>query len=326
MLYPNFLKTNSTIGICAPSAGVGHKIERLIESKKVLRNNGYKVKETASVRNNNPRSTTAKKRALELDQLILDKKVDMVMAASGGDYMLEMMEYVNFDHIKQNPKWISGMSDPTNILFSVTTMLDIATLYGTNGASLTLKNNKPQSTFLKYIKGNLITQKSYNKYQEFIETINDIKVLKHDVKWIAKKDVDVTGRLIGGCIEVIDKLIGTKFDYTNEFIEKYKEDGIIWYFDIFNMSSYDFYLTLLQFKNAGWFKYCKAVLISRVAFPRIEDKKLDYIKAADKALGNIAHINEMDFGHTTPYMTLINGAITNIKCKDNKGSISFELK
>ena len=326
MLYPKFLKTNSKIGICAPSAGVGHKLESLKESNKVLRNNGYKVKETASVRVNNPRSTSAKKRAKELDQLIVDKSVDMVIAATGGNYMLEMMEYVNFEHIKDNPKWLSGMSDPTNLLFSVTTMLDIATLYGKNGAGFSLKQDRSQSTFLKYIKGDIVSQKSFNYYQTFIETINGVKAYKQKVKWICKKDVEIEGRLIGGCVEVIDKLIGTKFDYTNQFIEKYKDDGIIWYFDIFNMSSFDFYLTLLQFKNAGWFKYCKGVLIGRVAFPKIEDKRLDYIKAADKALGSIPHILEMDLGHTDPYMILINGAIANVKCKDNKGSISFKLK
>lgn len=327
MLYPKFVKRNSKIGICAPSAGVGHKLDDLRLSNKVLRSNGYKVKETASVRVDNPRSTTARKRAKEFDELVCDKSIDLILAAAGGDYMLEMMEYVDFNHIKENPKWISGMSDPTNLLFTITTMLDIATLYGKNGAGFTFDNDRPQNTFLKYIKGDIVSQKSYSSYQCFIDTINEVKQLDKKVKWIAKQDeLNINGRLIGGCVEVIDKLIGTRFDYTNDFIERYKDDGIVWYFDIFNMSSYEFYLTLLQFKNAGWFKYCKGVLIGRVAFPRVEDKKLDYIKAADKALGSIPHICEMDIGHTVPYFTLINGAIVDVKYKNNKGSISFKLK
>ena len=64
----------------------------------------------------------------------------------------------------------------------------------------------------------------------------------------------------------------------------------------------------------------------RVCFPRVEDKKLDYIKAADKVLKDIPHICEMDIGHTAPNMTLINGALADVKYKDGKGSISFKLK
>ena len=326
MIYPKCIEKNQTIGICAPSAGVGHKIDSLLESNRVLRQKGYKVKESKSVRVDNQRSASAKQRAKELDEQVLDDKIKLVLAAAGGDYMLEMMPYVNMEHIKDNPKWYSGMSDPTNLLFTITTNLDIATLYGKNGAGFKLDSNRSQDTFFEYIKGNIIKQKSYSRYQQFIETINDEKAFRHKVKWISKKDTVINGRLIGGCLDVINKLIGTKFDKTNEFIDRYKDDGIVWYFDIFSMSSYDFYLTLLQLKNAGWFRHCKGVLIGRVAFERVDDPKLDYIKAADKALGSIAHICEMDLGHTDPGMILINGAMTSVTCKNGKGSIEFKLK
>ena len=325
MIYPEFIKEKNTIGICAPSAGVGKKLDSFIISKKVLRSKGYRVIETKSVRKNSERGGTYKQRARELDQLVLNKKVKLVLAAAGGDYMLEMMDEVDFDHIKDNPKWYCGMSDPTNLLFTITTNLDIATFYGRN-ASFSLENNRSQNEFFKIITGHMIKQKSYNRYQTFLETINDITTLDHEVNWISDKPQKIEGRLIGGCIEVISKLIGTKFDKTNEFIDKYANDGIVWYFDIFNMSSYDFYLTLIQFKNAGWFRNCKGVLIGRVAFENIMDKKLDYIKAANKVLKDIPHICEMDIGHTKPSMTLINGAIINVEYKDNKGSISFKLQ
>ena len=326
MKYPQFLQDNDLIGICAPSAGAGNKLESFEESNEVLKSHGYRIKETASVRNDNVRSTTARKRAKELDELITDTEVKAVLCAKGGDFMLEMMPYVDFESIRNNPKWLCGASDPTNLLFTVTTGLDIATIYGRNGAGFTFDNNRSQETFLNYIKGNIVKQKSYSRYQDFVETINDETSFKHKVRWISKEDVLVEGRMIGGCLDVIAKLIGSKFDYTNDFIDRYKDDGIIWYFDVFSMSAYDFYLTLLQLKNAGWFRYCKAVLIGRVAFPRVDDLKLDYIKAADKALGKITHICEMDIGHTVPSMTIINGALSRVKCADGKGYIEFELK
>ncbi|MBQ6334125.1 MAG: LD-carboxypeptidase [Erysipelotrichaceae bacterium] len=325
MIYPEFLKKDDLIGICAPSAGVGHKLEAYETSLEVLKEKGYLVKESASVRRDDVRSASASRRGKELNELVKDPEVKAIICAAGGDFMLEMLPYVDFEAIRKNPKWLSGASDPTNLLFTVTTMLDVATLYGFNGAGFTFEKDKPQKVFFDYLSGKTNTQHSYKTYNTFLDTINDIDDPK-PVRWIAKNDVEFSGRLIGGCLEVIDKLIGTRFDHTNEFLAKYKEDGIVWYLDIFNKSSYDFYLSLLQYKNAGWFDHCTGVMISRPAFPNVEDKKLDYIKAADKALGKIPHICEMDIGHTDPAMTLINGALIKVSYSEGKGKIAFKLK
>ena len=326
MIYPEFLKNNDTIGICAPSAGMGRKPEEFEESLRVFDSRGYKIKETASVRVNSNRGGSATKRAKEFHELIEDKNVDMVFFAAGGDYMLEMLPYVDFNKVKENPKWMCGMSDPTNLLFTTTTNCDIATLYGFNSGGMKLKEEKDQKVCFEYLNGNLVKQKSFKKYITCEEHYSGVKRKKHDVKWISKKDYKLSGRCIGGCLEVIDKLMGTNLDKTNEFLEKYKEDGFIWYLDVFSHSSYQFYLTLLQMKMAGYFKYCKGVLVGRVAFPRIEDPKMNYIQAADKVLGKIPHIMEMDIGHTSPGMMMINGAMIDVECKDGKGSISFRLE
>ena len=326
MKYPNFLNKGDTIGVCAPSAGVGKNLQDYLESIKVLKNEGYRVIETKSVRKKGPRSTSAKGRAKEFHALLSNPKVDAIIFATGGDYMFEMMPYVNYDKLIDNPIWLMGYSDPTNILLDVTCFLDIATLYGFNAGSYRLNNPKWQQINLEYLKGNIIKQKSYSKYQTSFEKWNNINEFKNDVKWISKNDVDISGRLIGGCFEIIKNHLGTYLDNMSCFVSRYAEDGIIWYFDIYNCSVLDFYLGLLQMKYAGLFINCKGVLIGRVAIPNIENTKFDYIKAADKALGNIPHIMEMDIGHTSPAMTMINGAICHAKCRNGKGEISFKLK
>lgn len=326
MNYPKFIKKGSTIGICAPSAGIGHKLDAYNESVDVLKSEGYKIIETASVKSTGNRSTSAKKRAKEFYELTANDKVDMIMCATGGDYMYEIMPYINYDKFVENPKWIMGMSDPTNILFDVTCFLDIATLYGFNGCSYSKENPLWQKNNLEILKGNIVKQKSFKKYATCSDKWNDINGFNHNVKWISKKDVDIRGRIIGGCFDVIRCHFGTFLDNMNNFVVRYADDGIIWYFDVFSCTPLDFYLTLLQMKYAGLFVNCKGVLIGRVAIPHIEDKKFDYIKAADKALGNIPHICEMDIGHSDPCITIINGAIAHVKCKDGKGEISFKLK
>ncbi len=323
MIYPEFLKKKDTIGVVALSEGVGHKIEDYDNSISILKKE-YKIKETNSVRINGLVSNTAIKRAEELDELVLDKNVKMIVCAAGGDGQLETLPYINYEHIKENPKWIMGASDPTNLLYPVTTMLDIATIYGFNACQY--HGNIDEENNLEILKGNLVTQNSYKKYQKFIDSIKENDIY-HRVSYKSNNNIHIKGRMIGGCLDCIGKIIGTKYDYTNDFINKYKDDGIIWYMDNFALSAFDTYLTLLQFKNAGYFRYCKAVLFGRVAFPNTENSKYidEYEKAYKMALEDIPYVSEMDIGHTTPCFTLINGAIANVDCVKNKGKISFEL-
>ena len=90
----------------------------------------------------------------------------MVMCAAGGDFVLEMLPYVNSENIVNNPKWIMGASDPTSLLYYVTTKFDIATLYGHNAGSYDAINlDKSNLISLEYLKGNLIKQDSYPLYE-----------------------------------------------------------------------------------------------------------------------------------------------------------------
>ena len=326
MKYPKFIKKGSTIGICAPSAGVGKKLDAYKESISVLKKQGYKVFETASVQSKGDRSASAKKRAKEFYELTANNKVDMIMCASGGDYMYEIMPYINYDKFVENPKWVMGMSDPTNLLLDITCLLDVATIYGINASSYKLDTPKYQLNNLEILKGNIVKQKSFKKYITCEEKWNEITKYNHDVNWLSKKDVDIEGRIIGGCFDIILNHMGTFLDNMSNFVGRYADDGIIWYLDVFSKTPLDLYLGLLQMKYAGLFTNCKGVLIGRIALPNIQDKKFDYIKAANKALGNIPHIMEMDIGHTDPTITIINGAIAHVKCKDGKGEISFKLK
>lgn len=284
MLYPRFLEKNDIIGITAPSQGVGDHLASFKKSIKTLEEYGYKIKETASVRNKGMVSTTGEKRSQELDEVITDKNVKMIICASGGDFLLEMLPTINWKNIKQNPKWIMGYSDPTALLYITTTKLDIATIYGCNAGSFDqtnlhecLKNN------LKILSGNILTQKSFDLYQKGWLEESDGYNLTEPVYWEdLNGEVNIQGRIIGGCLDCLKDIIGTPYDYTKKFIEKYKDDGFIWYFDVCELSVEEFYRTLFQMKEAGWFEYIKGVVVGRVAVPRCFYKDFSYQDALKK--------------------------------------------
>lgn len=327
MLYPRFLEKNDIIGITAPSQGVGDHLASFKKSIKTLEEYGYKIKETASVRNKGMVSTTGEKRSQELDEVITDKNVKMIICASGGDFLLEMLPTINWKNIKQNPKWIMGYSDPTALLYITTTKLDIATIYGCNAGSFDqtnlhecLKNN------LKILSGNILTQKSFDLYQKGWLEESDGYNLTEPVYWEdLNGEVNIQGRIIGGCLDCLKDIIGTPYDYTKKFIEKYKDDGFIWYFDVCELSVEEFYRTLFQMKEAGWFEYIKGVVVGRVAVPRCFYKDFSYQDSLKKIFPNIPLIFNADIGHVPPKMTIINGSIAKVTCKEGKGAISQTL-
>ena len=323
MIYPKFTSLNPVIGICAPSSGVGDNLDHFIESISLLQKNGFMTIETRSVRKSGKRSASANIRAFELEEIYNNPKVDFVIGAAGGDYMFEIHPYVNMQSYSRNPKWIIGMSDTTNIIYRLTTELDIASMYGYNVDSFNLRESKAHEVAIDYLKGNIVEQESYSKHLSFLDDINDIY---NFVQTKYYGEGNFSGRCIGGCLDVISMLSKTPYDATKKFIDKYKEEGIVWYFDVFSLNAYNYYLTLLSLKYLGYFDYCKGVIVGRMAFPEESvGEQMTYKDANQIIFGNIPVITEFDIGHTSPTMIMINGAIINVNVSNGKGKISFKL-
>lgn len=321
MIIPKYLNNGDTIGVTACSCGVARKIEKYEKSISNVINNDFKIVETDNVRTGGYVSSDKTTRARELESLFLDNSVDMIAIASGGDFLYDMLAEVDFKLLKDNVKWISGCSDPTSLLYILTTKYDIATLYSPCNMSGFSADDLHQSylNYFEILKGNLVKQEKF-PYAENRERDDLFNV---DNEWInINGDVLEEGIIIGGCIEVLKDIIGTKFDKTNEFLEKYKDEGFIWYFDVFNMTSESLYNTLLQFENAGWFKYTKAILVGKVLFPNTFTD-LKYEDAIKNALPDMKIIFNFDVGHVKPSFTMINGMKARVISNENEGSLEY---
>ena len=136
------------------------------------------------------------------------------------------------------------------------------------------------------------------------------------------------GRIIGGCLDIITELAGTKYDGVEQFNEKYKEDGILWYFDNCELTMETMLRTLWKLNEMDYFKYTKGIIFGRNGkqesyfYETMEEALKDSILATL----NIPIIYDADISHKGPSMTIINGAIATIHCKEGKGSIRFRLK
>lgn len=338
MIYPKFLKEEDVISLTAPSEGCSNgkvDLSAFANGINEFKKRGITIKETPDCRKTNlGRSDSAKVRAKEFEDCFKDKETNAVLCYAGGEFLVEMLSYTDFNIIKENPKWFLGFSDPTSLLFYMTTTLDIATLYGNDFSNFQMTPwHVSLENSLKMLKGNIIEQTSFDKYENVLkEHITGTESYNLDTKvyWrniTGEEKISLKARLIGGCLDLLANIVGTRFDNVRSFIEKYKDDGIVWYFDNCDFTNEQVVRVLWQLKEAGWFKYTKGFIFGRSA----NDVSCYNISFKDSVLASLKDLNvpiiiDADISHKRPAMTFINGAIVNIESKDGKGKVSFELK
>lgn len=396
MNYPEKLKKGDTIGICAPSGGIAEKedILQLELAENQLRKMGYKIIETKSVRKETKgRSASGKERAKEFMELLENEEVKLIIFAAGGDFLIEIFDYLDFEKIKDlKPKWLQGYSDITGISFLFNTILDIPTMY-----CQTIKDYAMNPLFknltdaLGIEEGEEIVQKSFEKYQKVVdfresienentendklnlknnieekentnslENINDENNLKkiegkenreiveiqkeenyleeltktyeltEKVEWknvTGEEKIQIKGRSLGGCLDCIKGYIGTKYDKVSEYVERHKKERLIWFLEVFEMSTPEVYRTLWQMKNAGYFKYCTGIVFGRPLFIR-EDYETNFNDTVKEVLQDleIPIICDADIGHVKPQLAIVNGAILEITSQNGKGTVKTILE
>lgn len=336
MNYPKFLKEEDFIGVTAPSSGFAddYSQKRLDFAKENLQAKKFHVLETPDVRTCEVGlSAKSEIQWQELEGLVLNKKVKAIICATGGDFMCEMLPFVNWNLLVENPKWIEGYSDPTTLLYILTTKYDVATIYGyCIGAFGMNPWHESLEDAISFLKGEKLKFYSYSKHELtevgtnvgnepfHLDTITNWQSLGNEYE-------EFSGRLIGGCLEALIALCGTKYDNVANFLEKYKEDGFIWYFDNAGLKIEDFIRALWTLKEANYFQYCKGFLFGRTFEKRsfygipFEDAILRQLKEF-----HVPILTELDFGHVAPRMPMINGAICHVNYENHQGFIEFELR
>jgi len=326
VIYPKFLTRGDTVGITAPSAPIGaEKQEGFALSLSHLRKEGYDLHLTPSVYGEGVVSASGSVRAAELTALSEDPHTDMIFCAAGGDFLIDMLPHLDLSTFARNPKWIQGYSDPTGLLFPITTLADVATVYGCNAGGFDMEVLHPSlEDNLALLRGEIRTQHSFPLYEK--SKGDGAYNLTEPVEWKTPNGpVDVKGRLIGGCMECLADLIGTPYDGAPAFARRYAADGILWYFDIFALKAEDVFHTLWHMKQAGWFEGARGFLFGRVLFAG-SFLEMTYEEAILRALGTeVPIVLDADVGHVSPRMTVINGAIGHLTARDGKGSLAMTL-
>ena len=134
MILPNRLNIGDTIGVVAPSNPIiNENIEEINKAKEIIEKKGFKVKFSKNLfSNTNGYSATAKEKAQDINEMFLDKEVKMIWCAKGGENSNSVLDYLDYEVIKNNPKIICGYSDITSLTNAIYQKTGLVTFSSTN--------------------------------------------------------------------------------------------------------------------------------------------------------------------------------------------------
>ncbi|EPZ9216054.1 LD-carboxypeptidase [Clostridium perfringens] len=270
----SFLNKGNKIGIISCSNGLSIKNKNIIEELKLnLKSLDIEMVEgdTLYAKEYNLFSGTGEEKARALEKLFLDKDIKMIFDISGGDLANEVLDFLDFNLIKENPKPFFGYSDLTVLLNAIYSQCDITTY----------------NYQLRNLIGKFKEEQMQNFKASFIEGKENIFNL--DYKWINGSHLE--GIVVGGNIRCLLKLAGTK--YMPDFKDK------ILFLESFSGNSAKMVTYITQYKNLGVFNEVKGIILGEFTEMERENLKPDIVEILKRVIGeiNIPILKTRDLGH-----------------------------
>ena len=340
MRYPKFLQKDGTIGFVAPSFGCNiepyrSSFQNALDHFKEL-GYGLDLGPNCFEGKGIGISNTPKECAKELMEYYASEKNNVLMSCGGGELMCEVLSYMDFEaHSKEEPKWYMGYSDNTNFTFLSTTLMDTAAIYGPCAPAFGMEPwHESLSDAWKLLCGEKDKVSGYDLWEKEGGKDEEHPLLPYNVteptiiRRFPDEDVSFSGRLIGGCMDCLVNLTGTRFDKVKEFTEKYKEDGFIWFLESCELNVMSIRRAIWQMKEAGWFSYVKGFLSGRPLCFGEEMFGIDQYRAITDLLAEyqVPIIMDADIGHLAPMMPIVSGSTAEVMVKGNDIEIIYTYK
>ncbi len=339
MRYPKPLPPKGTIGFVAPSFGCAEKPRRFafMQAQKKFNQMGYRTDPGPNcyAQEGIGISSTPQKCAAELTDYYLKPDTDCLISCGGGELMCEILEYLDFGAIAAAaPKWYMGYSDNTNFTYLLTTLCDTASVYGPGAGAFGMEPWHPAlEDAFGLLTGKINTVSGYPLWERESLKSEDNPLAPYNVtvprilRKYPDQDLHFSGRLLGGCMDCLVNLTGTRFDKTTAFVEKYKGDGILWFLESCDLNVFSIRRAMWQMENAGWFAHASGFLIGRPYCFGQEMMGLDAYGAIleTAARHNVPIVMDIDLGHLPPAMPLVTGSLGHVSVCQNEIQIRMEF-
>ena len=302
LIKPEYLKKGDTVAIVAPSGVLKNYNAYILKAKELLKSWELEVVIGENVFNDNGHfAGTDNQRSADFQLALDDKAIKAIWCARGGYGAMRVIDNLNFEKYKENPKWIIGYSDITAIHND-------------------LHNNKSES-----IHGMMC--KSLEKID--VDNNESISLLK---KTLFGEKLSYTiegnnyniegnsnGQLIGGNLTLLHCLLGSESSIDT--------DGKILFIEDLGEYLYHIDRMLISLKRAGYFDNCKGLIVGD--FTDMRKNTTPFGRNLKELILDI--VREYDFpvsfgfpaGHGEKNYPMILGREINLEVSKQQSTINF---
>lgn len=274
-----------------------------------------------------------KDRAEDMMEAFMDEEIKAIFSNIGGEDTIRLLPYIDFDIIENNPKIFMGYSD-TTVNHFMCYKAGLVSFYGPSVLGEFAENISMHDYTKKWIDKVLFQSEIIGKVEpsdkwtsehlEWGEEKNNSikrKMEKNSGYELLQGEGKVQGKLIGGCIEVLEVIKGTELwpglnEWENAILfletsEDKPEPGYIkWW--------------LRNYAAQGILDKINGIIIGKPKDETYyEEYKEMYIKVIREELGrkDLPILYNMNFGHTSPMSIIPLGVSAEIDCDGKSFSI-----
>lgn len=314
-IIPEKLKKGDKIMIIAPARGlkiIGQDVRQIATER--LNKLGLEVVFAPNTTDANwdyMGSSSIENRVEDIHTAFKDNSIKAILTVIGGFNSNQLLKYLDYELIRNNPKIICGYSDITALLNAITAQTGLQTYYGPHYSSLGMKYGCDY-TFEHFVK--MLTTDNADEIEPSQVWSDDLWFLDQEKRdfdanegyWIIHQG-QAKGVIAGGNLCTYNLLLGTPYR------RKFTEDTILFIEDTASAPLQDIERDLQALIHQEDFKNVKGIVIGRFQKDsKITKEGLEYIINTKKELKNLPIIANVDFGHTYPLLTIPLGGTATI--------------
>lgn len=267
-------------------------------------------------------SSSVEERIIDLHEAFADQNVKAVLTAIGGYNSNQLLKYIDYQLISENPKIFCGYSDITSLLLAIYHKTGLTTYSGPHFSSFGMKHGFEYT--LRYFL-EAVTNDAPFEIEPSEQWSDDAWYLEQEQRTFVQnkgftilQEGSAIGKLIGGNLSTINLLQGTEFMPSLENSILFIEDDEETHARIFERQLQ----SLLHQPEA---RGIKAVLIGRFQNnSQVTEPALQKIISSKPELHGIPVIGNINIGHVHPFATLPIGAQATVTAEGTHIEITID--
>ena len=246
---------------------------------------------------------SVEQRVADIMTAFKDKSVKAIFTVIGGFNSNQILAHLDYDVIRENPKFICGFSDITAVLEAITARTGLQTYYGPHFSSIGMKKGCEYT--LDYLQKMLFADAPV-EVNPSTEWSDDLWFLDQEKREFVKNEGfwnihngSAKGTIVGGNLCTFNLLLGTPYypQLTKDTILMIEDDAESY------PEAFDRNLQALCHQTD--FKNVKGMVIGRFQKgSKMSREMLEFIINNKPELKDIPVLANVDYGHTTPIITI----------------------